>query len=157
MLRKAGKAGIVYLCLTAGVYLFYWWMLTLLGASSVRGETPDGLNVFIFYLTVYSVWLYDRLVFPNMLSQCGLCEEKQYKQEVLSVCGWLTVLGSLLYLQKNPWVVLIVVMICYPFILLYSVSNSQRGRYLALWVYSGMIAAPFMMMGNERCRVKERE
>ena len=157
MLRKAGKAGIVYLCLTAGVYLFYWWMLTLLGASSVRGETPDGLNVFIFYLTVYSVWLYDRLVFPNMLSQCGLCEEKQYKQEVLSVCGWLTVLGSLFYLQKNPWVVLIVVMICYPFILLYSVSNSQRGRYLALWVYSGMIAAPFMMMGNERCRVKERE
>ena len=152
MLGPLGKAGWLYLGLTAGITLFYGWLSALLGDAFGRGEIPEGFCVFMVYVIGYSVWAYDRVVFPGMCVQWGLCGEAECRRSLLAAGGRLTIAGCLAMLLRNGELATVVAAGCYPFLLLYAVSSSQSLRFGALWTYSAAMAAPFVLMMREECR-----
>ena len=151
-LGAAGKAGLAYLGLTAGVALFYWWLSAVLGDAHSRGEIPDGFSVFMVLVIGYSVWAYDRVVFPAMFVQWGLCSEAACRRGIGAVVGRMTVVGCMALLLHNCEFAAVIAGGCAPFLLLNAVSESQSVRFAVLWVYSAAIAAPFVLMLREECR-----
>ncbi|CBK22633.2 uncharacterized protein [Blastocystis hominis] len=151
-LGTPGKAGLAYLGLTAGVTAFYWWLSAVLGDAHSRGEIPDGFSVFMVLVIGYSVWAYDRVVFPAMFVQRGLCSEAQCRRSIGAVAGRVTVVGCTALLLHNCELTAVIAGACVPFLLLNAVSESQSVRFAVLWVYSAAIAAPFVLMLREECR-----
>lgn len=83
--------------------------------AETKGEIPPGFALFILFLILYSCWLYYRLIYNNAMIRYGVCNEEEYKREILSTTSIITVLFSLLYLTYNPYLVtlqLIVYFIC---------------------------------------------
>ena len=70
-----------------------------------RGEVSGGLALFVMFVIAYSSWCYYRLIFNNALISYQVCTEEEYKREILSTSGVITLLFSLLYLYRNPFYV----------------------------------------------------
>ena len=58
---------------------------------------------------MYSTWCLYRLCYNNILITYNYCTEEEYKKEVFSACGVVTVVLSLAYFMTNPYLVLLAV------------------------------------------------
>lgn len=91
-----------------------------------ENRVGDGLSLFLLFFEVYSFWLYCRVVFNNGLIQLGLVEEAEYKRGALQMTCMVTCLFSALYMMRNPFLVVLVLVGTYVLLFALVVGNTQR-------------------------------
>lgn len=91
-----------------------------------RGEITSGLTLFVVFVIAYSSWCYYRLIFNNALISYQVCTEEEYKQEILSTSGVITLLFSCMYLYHNPYYVALQCAVYYLCVfVLFVIANQQ--------------------------------
>ena len=94
-----------------------------------RGEVSGGLALFVVFVIAYSSWCYYRLIFNNALISYQVCTEEEYKREILSTTGRITLVFSLFYLFFNPYFVILHGVVYFLCVFVLLVFASQKYSY----------------------------